>query len=904
MRGRVVSALAACELAILATTRVGNQRTLIERSANSLRVQSFVLLAAMFVVMLIWRWDYRAHPPYEDLAWLWQEAMFLAENDFDYYKLWTEEPRADQVTGAGRAYLISIVPSYLAVLMKISPTAEGVFLAYHLFYFLCGAAIFAAVYYLLAPKTGRIGALATGAAMLTTPAFTVRLEMIGMDLPMTALALLAAILVQRRSYGASAGVSFLAFLIKPTGAIITAAIAATLFLLLWFTRRERATEVRRRRITGFIASVAILALEVGIVVGTGMMQIDNRWSPPEALTGARLSSAPYWVPDVLLIFLAVFFGLVFLAVRTRASSQNAGGDESGHSSWRSRIGESLAGDAVFWMSALIVLANTAAMTRVLFMPRYLTLSIPFLFLLLGFLLLRVAWQRVPATAVLLVLTVFNLANSHGAFYIPLIELHGAEFERQNAFSPRASVALERSLEYRADLQSTIDALRKIDRKYSDRTVFADDTYVAYMMLPRFGYVSKSIRTCELDNYPVALEKFLRLTEPAADGQLPPAPLFMIGGLAGFTVQGPSAEDLIHYNDQEDIPLIIFEHPWAEGSISEADREAWYFDHLCPGEELMQSTWAIEVAQNRIQLGELARAQQTLALALERHPDDAQLWTMKADVLIRQGRVAEANECCERSVALARNNHRCWGLLATIWLSEMAVDAHASSSDASDKSDLIAEATTWLRDGDLKQAAAAAKQRLRDEPTDAIAAFILSAAALRQNDSDGARSSLERLLKIDEAHAPALFLTAVLTADDDDVQLAADQLMRIRELPPVEFHASLMLGCISLEQGRLAEAIEAFNTCVVARDASAEAHYFLGLSLLQMGEHVRATKHLQKASRLAPTWSGPADALAVLDGRNDRQAEASQDFERDRVLDESDPTGAHNASAIMSWAGIR
>jgi len=89
--------------------------------------------------LTVWRFEVIDSPPYWDFGQgLWHEANYLAETNFDYQRLWYEEKRIWE--GGADCYRTSILPTVVAVLMKIGPPPFAQ-IAFHLLTFACTAAI-------------------------------------------------------------------------------------------------------------------------------------------------------------------------------------------------------------------------------------------------------------------------------------------------------------------------------------------------------------------------------------------------------------------------------------------------------------------------------------------------------------------------------------------------------------------------------------------------------------------------------------------------------------------------------------------------------------------------------------------------------------------------------------------
>jgi len=837
--------------------------------------QTATVWGAVFFALLTWRFPYLTRPPYEDLAWLWQEANFLAEHNFDYYQLWTVEPRADQVIGGGRSYLISIVPTFLAALMKLCRTSEQVFIVYHLIYLACGASVFTIVWSVLRRACGDLVAWLAALAMLLTPAFSVRLEQIGMDLPMATAALISAVFIWRGRYQWAAALSLLAFLIKPTGAIMT---AANLGLLVLFLFADPDTRPRRKVWLGLVSHAVTLGVEVGLILISGMMTIDRRWSPPSHVSVPRLRSAPYWVPDVMVVFavatvVTLIAATVWFFARRRDQTQNPP-----HA--LALLGQYASQQPIAALSWLVMLGSLLAMTKVLFMPRYLTLSIPFLYLALATLLAGQLSKRGVGAALFSLIIVVNVTNAHGRLYPSLVDVHGPEFERINLFSPRASIALERSFEYRSDHEATIESHRLLEAAYPDAAIFTEDTYYVYLTLPRLGYVDRPLTAYRISDYPAALEKYLELSGPDVESQ----PIFLVGGLSGFLVEGPETAAEILYHDQAEIPLIAFRQNWSDGLPDRATRERWYFEHLCPSRRLGQRGAALAAAEARLSRGDVDAARISIALGLEKFPNDRELLLVAADASIRKADYETAIDYCERALRLDPAELEAWSLLATasnvdIWMADEKT-AGLSHLLIAGRVDELLEVVPEKAPNTESQLVAGAAYLLDEEPA-------------------RARQVLTDVVEESQGDPWANLLLSAIAIQQTDYDQAIQHLSRIEnnESPAVQVRRDVLLGIIHIREGEIESARDAFQAALEHDNESIDARYGLGLIEMKTGRDDEAEAHLSAVREAVPQFSDGVNALGVLLARQGRYAEARQCFLDAVEYQEANETARRNLTSL-------
>lgn len=793
---------------------------------------------AVVLALVVWRWEQLTWPPYEDAAcWLWMEADFLARSGFDYHALWTTEADPALVTGGTRAYMISVVPTLLAALMRLTPDPRWPLVAYHLLTFGCAAAIVLMVLAVVRRQTGspRAGALAALAA-LTTPIFSVQVEALGIDLPMTALVLVSAALFWRERYALAALAGGGAFLIKPTGAL--AAMAALVYLALLTLARwrlgERAALVRGVR--GALITALVLGGEVALVLGSRMMEVDQRWDPDQHNIDARLSSALDWSPDVALVLLLAAIatlagGLLWLVRRTDPRR----GTPPPHD-----LSTALAEGLIRWQVVLfswtLIVGMLLAISRVIFLPRYLTLVIPLLYIVLGVVLF--ARPRRWPVALLIVLVAFNLANAEGRYFPDLAAVHGPEFARTNRTSPRASIVLERSHEYRHDLSSLRQAIARIEAEPPTRPVFTDPSFVVYLTHPRLGYVRQTrAHVHDLGDPAASLEAYLAYTDPQDDAPVIEGPLFLVGGHSGFVAAGPEPDDRGLYADLLPPPLMLYQKRWPAGAPSRRVRERWYLSAMVPGARAASGRHleelALEVAARRTARGELPAAALGLEIALELRPGDVELLAALSQVYLLDRQTRRADEVVAQWLRRAPSDPRGWSLWGAVVERQHATDARSAALDA------------WLR--------SLIVQRGRGEDVEPADAYLRGMVALSGGQFDAARRALASVADDDPRYHAAQYLVGMAAGavgeHDAAVRALSAALAGERR---VAMRANLALGDLARKQDDLARAMEHYQAASAVEPAAAEP-------LFSIATAQRALSRREAAAERERAAAGEADA---------------------------------------------
>lgn len=214
-------------------------------------------LGVVFSALVALHWDALTLPPLGDFAvGVWAEGSYLSRHGFDYAHLWRHE-QYHALLGA-RAYVISVLATVVAVLLRLCGSAERAIIAYHLLTIGCGALVALGVHAILRRFVGNGTAWLAAAAVVTQPAFAVQLDLLGMDVPMTAAVVWAALLaLEDRWIGAALAIT-LAFFFKPTAMVF--GLGIVVFCLL----RLAAFAFLSRRPSG--AALAAAAVSIALFV--------------------------------------------------------------------------------------------------------------------------------------------------------------------------------------------------------------------------------------------------------------------------------------------------------------------------------------------------------------------------------------------------------------------------------------------------------------------------------------------------------------------------------------------------------------------------------------------------------------------------------------------------------------
>ncbi len=696
----------------------------------------FLLFVALSICITVWRWEIIDSPPYWDTAMgLFLEANFLADTEFDYARLWFEERRF--IEGGAAIYLTSVLPTFVALLMTWFHSPDTVFVAYHLFTFACAAAATLLVVAICRPWSGTLGAVLIGAVVLTTPIFSVQIDMLGMDLPMLVLALLSAWCVVREHYVWAALTGCAAAVTKMSGGLVLGALFVP--LLLDLALRYRGKPVAWRRRIWLFTSLACFALAGVLILDASIENLDTSAVEHYEINQTQglivMKDLPYWCPELVLIAITTMVAWPVVTAWRVIASRREG------RSTQDAIHAVLAEDPIEIYSWAIILGILLILSLAYTIPRYLILPLPFLYMIVGSLLFRGRQKHWLAATPLAVLLGFNLANQDGRFYPTLPEEARIDY--------RTGAILERSREYLADHRANQRAVAYLAEHCADRTIFVGNPFVHFLALPRLGYVNQSLHGYSVSTY--GTEHFPTV-EQLSKGEAPD-PVF-VHVLNRFDqnslgrVPAPTDADIVLWQDgHRESPITIYEKRENPLSTPEENKN-----------RLISIVWPIDRQFARAkylaahgQPEKAFRVYETL-LGLDPNHHDAR-FTL-AGLQASQGMLEEAVENYQR-VLQARNDvaevHKAYADVL-IDLDEMKEAEHqlwlAIDIDAEYPEALRALGIVLLQRKENREAVEAFLRATRAEPEDARTWLMLGMARGRTGDRAGAIESLERSLEID------------------------------------------------------------------------------------------------------------------------------------------------------------
>jgi tetratricopeptide (TPR) repeat protein len=197
-----------------------------------------------------------------------------------------------------------------------------------------------------------------------------------------------------------------------------------------------------------------------------------------------------------------------------------------------------------------------------------------------------------------------------------------------------------------------------------------------------------------------------------------------------------------------------------------------------------------------------------------------------------GRAAEATEALERASNLAPDEAEIWYQLATLYRRQAKPDLQKKA---------LANFQAAKRKAELSKHVSVETSRAIEEATRLVQAGNLRQAAL----------ALEQALKQDGNDADLLYRVASLKFDLKEYANARLLVEKATMLAPSEWRYEYLLGLIQKDERQLASARRAFEAVLRLNPHAADAHNQLGDLALRGGDAAAAVEHFKRAVRLSP-----------------------------------------------------
>ena len=799
------------------------------------RVRRFLAFVGIFAAISLWKFDVVELPPYEDQSGLWAEASYLAESGFDYYGLRFEQHAyTDDIRGP-RSYFMSLVPAVVALPMIWSSSPSTAIVIAHVATFSCASGALLVAFDLFRRSQPAATSVLFCLALATTPCFSTQIEMVGMDIPMTLFALLAARAVVDDRLAAALGWATLTFFIKASGGVITGAIVGYLSLrmLLEWGLADRAVAWRHRR--ALLWSIMVFLGQytlVNLVDDTLPALYSLQWP-----TILRLPGAVYWCPDVLVVVAVTATAGVAATIRGLAitwSETRFVPDRLAE--WRRALLDGFRRNGPALFSAILFAGVLWTVSWVIFVPRYLTIGLPFLYVALAAIMEQVVMPRAVLVAGLISLTTFNLLNSSGRFY-PDVEVVGDALFRENPYLEARSCAFrERSREYLAIHQSDMIALGELSRRHAGESLFITLPFLWQATDPKLGMVARPIRCFDTHDYSRTISNYREQCRVAAVGK---TPLLAWNREGRLVVPIPRDGDARPVEEPGPDPLPIYRSAAMEQVIG---RPRWEIE-----ERYLDVSWDTRWPVLRtgarlmflVSSGRLDRAVREIEVARELESDPTAL----ADAFGAVRRMAQQGIVGQRRVAFLET--------------QLPVVAQADVHLAEGLSTLL---DLPRADDQSDPPVDTSETRFRLTRPKELSLFSQGVWKLLHHDVDGAWADFQAA---DQDGVPADlsavldYAVAVIASKRGNVDIAMNHVRKALSSKPEFCEALGLLGELLAQQGQWADAERNLAAATALAPRAARLRNLWGVALARTDRTVEAAAQFSEAIRLCPEENAEA-----------------------------------------------
>lgn len=761
------------------------------------------------------RWESLTSPPsQENIIGPWKEAEFLNRTNFDYHRLWYDEP--DFSYGGSRTYVTSALPTIIALAMRVLPGGTLLFLVFHLMSIVSAAVTGVVLYRLIVDQVGVAVGVLTCLALFTNPLFSGQTYVTGMELPMTAFGMVAVWFACERRFYLAAVAAAAAFFMKASGIVFGLAIVTYLVLLL-------ITNAHFRKDRSLLAALGVNVIFVGgqyaLIRAAG--SVSNLRTAENQHAATSLRSLPDWSPDFLLVLVIAFVGTSLWLVHRLWKTPDDVPLSGGSASRLDALSAIVSDKSFLTLAWIVLLGGLVANETVAVIPRYLVFLLPFLYATFVLLFAHtVAWQVVSSLA-LGVLICFNVVNTHARFYPGLVDVYGIDLARTGALIDRTHEVID-------DHQANLAAMQALSEVNPGESIIAGRPYLDFIALPEMGYAQTPATVYGANSYP---DEFTSIHDIDEVLDNPPAnPIFIVVGnswlhLDGlFDIPRPDPGDEVIYTDEQDSPLVVYKKNWP-GGIAPGKRELqdWHLARMWPNaRDVDRIKFRISFLRER---GDFEQAASEAQQALQEYPRDYQLRQLTAALLMERGHLEESIDCClgflDRDRELRHKDYDAVVMhrygpeveLVLPMLSTFVEPAVQASYE---------QALRLLHEGRLTAAATKLEEALQADPDHVASLFCLGMLRQGQSHLAEATTLFERILKIEPNHGPTAKHLAQIALAENNLEAALHMAQTGAQAAPKDARAYHTLGLVLAQMDKYESAAHAFEQAVALDPTNAEA----------------------------------------------------------------------------------
>lgn len=292
--------------------------------------------------------------------------------------------------------------------------------------------------------------------------------------------------------------------------------------------------------------------------------------------------------------------------------------------------------------------------------------------------------------------------------------------------------------------------------------------------------------------------------------------------------------------------------------------------------------------------------------------------MAADLLVVEGRRAEARQLMQRAMELQQGSIAAAQLARLLLLEGLPDKAQGILLPELKQSSAATDA--WLAMGELSRYEGNASATFgayetaeRLSPSDDRGYGGYGAAAAEREEVAVARKSLEKAIALNPGEATYFGELGMLETLADNYPAAQAAFSSALTLRPDDYVALVGRGVMKLKQGDTESGLSDFMAAILIEPRYARAHLYAGIAHYQLGNTGRATESLNKAAELDPRDPLPAlyasmihtdqfemaDAIAAA-----RAAQARMPFLKSLNQVANNQKGVANVGNALAFAGMK
>ncbi|BBP05656.1 hypothetical protein TPL01_17750 [Sulfuriferula plumbiphila] len=324
------------------------------------------------------------------------------------------------------------------------------------------------------------------------------------------------------------------------------------------------------------------------------------------------------------------------------------------------------------------------------------------------------------------------------------------------------------------------------------------------------------------------------------------------------------------------------------------------------------------------------------------PNLARIYQMRADALLKTGKLQEACNLFQQSLDTDTNNPPTyWGLAqcaaadhnmtkarewldaalkinnqqARTWIfmgdwqqlnnnpqAALAAYSNAAKSDPNSLEALNKHATLDISLGQLDSAKTDIEKISSLAPHSLLANYSHALLSFKQGDFSAARDSLQEVFQIAPDHLPSLLLSGAVNYSMGSYEQAASQLGKTLEKAPGSAYARKLLAATQAKLGQDKQALATLQPLNPEQSNDAQLLGLAGDIYLHTKEYTKANQLLEKAASIDPKNAAIRTGLGISLLASGETARALADLESAAALDTG--TGARNADTLLILTLLR